>query len=362
MNTFSVNTANSLQNPHRRLLGQILVDGRFISKTTLKKAIELQRSTNEQLGRVLVDMGVLDEAQLRAALSIQGNLGSLPDAMKIAAGVHHVLGKMLIETKRITSRQLELALAEQKRAGEKIGGSLVRLGFISGSELEAMLTFQHNQDTGTDEPAPLRLGELLVSTGQITREQLEEALKKQRLSKKKIGQVLVESGYVKPEQISSGLKLQHMLVTAALAAVLSLAAVPGGNTAHAGPTSSKLMVTANVVARTTMRTIRQIQEVVITHADIKKGYIDIKNGSLIEVRSNNHAGYLLNFEGEMGTFKAIHIDGLGSLLQITSGSGFIHRPRHKGPLTIELNYRIFLSENARPGTYRWPLMVSAQSI
>lgn len=362
MSSLNANTADNLQYPHRRLLGQILVDGRFISKAALKNALERQHATNEQLGRILVDMGALDETQLKAALSIQNNLTSLPDAMKVAAGVHHVLGEMLTETKRITSRQLDTALAEQKRAGEKIGGTMVRLGLISASELDAMLAFQHQQASTNFEPAPLRLGELLVSTGQITRQQLEEALKKQKLSKKKIGQILIESGHIKPSQVSKGLKLQHMLVTAALTAILSFASIPGGNTAHAGSASSKFMVTASVVARTTMKTIRQVQEVVITHADIKKGYVDIKNGSKIEVRSNNISGYMLNFEGEMGPFKAIHVGCLGSQLQISSGNGFIHRPHHKGPMTIDLNYRMFISENVKPGTYRWPLMISAQSL
>lgn len=361
MNTFNVNTANNLQSPHRRLLGQILVDGRFISKAALKKAIDRQQTTNERLGRILVDMGVLDETRLKAALSIQNNLSSLPDAMKIAAGVHQVLGEMLTETRRITSRQLDMALAEQKRAGEKIGWTMVRLGLISEGELDALLNFQHRQDEYAGETVPLRLGELLVSIGQITREQLEDALKKQKLSKKKIGQVLVESGYIKSSQVSKGLKLQHMLVTAALAAVLSFASAPNGNLSHAaGPSSGKVTVSARVVPQSQLKLLYQKSEITITTADIKRGYIVIRAASKFQVKNNNPQGYLLIFQGATNLFKAIHVKGMGNELQLESGGGFVLRPYMKSNETVELSYRFFLSENVQPGTYKWPLTISAQ--
>ncbi|HEY8528347.1 MAG TPA: ATPase, T2SS/T4P/T4SS family [Paenibacillaceae bacterium] len=54
----------------------------------------------------------------------------------------------------------------------------------------------------------LKLGELLVSSGIITEEQLEEALKKQQEVKKKLGAVLLDLGYITERQLVEALEFQ----------------------------------------------------------------------------------------------------------------------------------------------------------
>ena len=41
----------------KRLLGQILIDGNFVSPSKLEVALARQEETNEQLGGILVSMG-----------------------------------------------------------------------------------------------------------------------------------------------------------------------------------------------------------------------------------------------------------------------------------------------------------------
>lgn len=345
-----------------RLIGQILVDGGFISRKNLKEALNLQKNTNEQIGTILVHMGVLPRSYLDAALSLQHHLSSLKDSIKVSAGIRQLLGELLIQTNRISRKQLDIALQEQKMTGEKIGTILVRHGFLTEQELESVLHFQKNQGIEQAKSAPLRLGEVLVTTGQITRKQLEDALKQQKLSDKKIGQVLVEAGYVKPEQILHGLKLQHMLITASLAATLSFAAMSAGDVAHAGSANTKITVSARVLVRTSLKMLHQVPEITITSADIRKGYIEIKSGSRIEVKSNNPAGYTLTFQGVGWPFREIHIHGFSNEVQISSNNAFIHQPYVRGPNTIELSYRLVLSDNVKSGTYSWPLSIVSQPI
>ncbi len=346
----------------KRLLGQILLDGKFISKKTLDRAISLQKETNEQLGKILVDMGAIDDIELKAALSIQDHLTKPGEIFKIVAGARQRLGELLTQAGRITKKQLEFALTEQKRTGEKIGEILLRLEFLTGKDLNTALRFQKQQETLRHVSTPLRLGELLVTMGEITREQLEKALKNQKLSGKKIGEVLVESGYLQPEQISRGLKLQQMLLTAVLVACLSLISSPNGNTVHAESSSTELMVTAHVIAQSRLKVLFQVPEITITNADIQRGYVDLKTASRIEIRCNSRAGYLLNFEGLSSPFKQIEIHGLANDVLITSGSSFVHQPYVRGPITIELSYRFVLSDDAEPGTYVWPLTLSTQPV
>jgi hypothetical protein len=55
-----------------------------------------------------------------------------------------------------------------------------------------------------------RLGEIMVKNGNITRSQLERALKLHQNSAglKKIGAIFVEQGYVSPKDLFNGLKMQ----------------------------------------------------------------------------------------------------------------------------------------------------------
>ena len=55
----------------------------------------------------------------------------------------------------------------------------------------------------------MRLGDLLVSVGKITQEQLTEVLKEQKIFGKKIGELLVEKGYVTELDIIQVLEFQH---------------------------------------------------------------------------------------------------------------------------------------------------------
>jgi hypothetical protein len=216
------------QAENRRPIGRILLDGGFLSQGDLGLALEEQKRTNELLGRVLVRMGVLDPADIDAVLAVQERLTRPEDAVKMAAGVRQMLGVLLLQSGRITNEELDHAIAEQKRSGERLGAILVRRGHLTEQQLFRLLDFQRNQ--GVDAPGPLRLGELLVGAGRITREQLDAALRKQAGSGKKLGEVLIEEGYAQPGHIRHGMRLQQMLQTSVLAALLSI----GGLTACGG--------------------------------------------------------------------------------------------------------------------------------
>ncbi|WP_160295262.1 CAP domain-containing protein [Geobacter sp. OR-1] len=191
-----------------------------MSQQNLDYALEQQKHTKELLGQVLVRMGVLASDDVKAPLIVQEHLGDINNAVKIAAGERQLLGELLVHSGHITNDQLDLVIAEQQRSGEKIGEVFKRLGILTQRQLNALLDFQINQQT--PQTSPLRLGELLVATGHITREQLEDALRRQELSNKKLGEVLVEAGYILPSRVKHGIRLQKMLVKAVLAAILSL--------------------------------------------------------------------------------------------------------------------------------------------
>lgn len=205
----------------RQLLGRILLDGGFLSAGDLEQALAEQKHTNELLGQILVRMGVVDPDDIKAALSVQGYLGNLEESIRIAAGMRQMLGSLLLMAGRITEEQLEHALAVQKITGEKLGEVFTRKGILDPEQLDRLLAFQKNQEEGSPSANPFRLGEILVTTGCIIRNQLDDALAKQSGTSRRLGELLVEDGYAAPHHISHGIRLQQRLVTAALASIFA---------------------------------------------------------------------------------------------------------------------------------------------
>ena len=323
----------------KRLIGQILVDGEFISPRDLERALEQQLHTNKLLGEILVQMGVLDPRDLQTALSISGDLSSPEKALKLAAGIRQNLGDLLLLSRRITPQQLDQALTEQQRTGEKLGEIFVRQGLLTKDQMNVVLEFQSLQ--GTETQNSLRLGEILVATSHISPIQLRESLAQQRHSRKNLGDILLEAGYIDSQQLFHGLNLQKKLLAAVLSALISLVPISGALYADSlkddsATKSSRTALTEEVQRLTSMKVVFQTQELVITQADILRGYVEIRSAEHIEIRNNNLSGYLLVFEGLNGLFKEVIVKGLGDEISITSDGGWVAQPYNgRDPLMIK---------------------------
>jgi len=290
----------------------------------------------------------------------------MPDAIEVASGVRQPLGRLLLECGKITQEQLEQALEVQRQ----IGPVLVRLGALDNSTLEDTLQSQlqhQKQKQSTPTPVAFRIGEILVASGHISREQLNESIEHQKNSDKKLGEILVEKGYVQQhlvDLVEHGIHLQQMLVTAALSAVVSISSLDREAEAGSsgGTSSATVHVSATVRPIAIAKVLYQQQQIEITSKDIAQGYVEIPNASRIEVRSNNHSGYLLSIENQGGPFRDVYVSGLGSEVQLNGGTGWVLMSYTQMPRTMDVSYRIMLSDDARPGSYPWPFQVSAMLI
>ncbi len=348
----------------KRPLGQVLIEGQFITPQELNLALEVQKSTSEPLGAVLVRMGALDPVDLRAALTAQKALATLEDAVNAVAGPRQPLGELLLRAKRITPVQFEFAFSEHKRTGEMFGEALLRLGYITQRELDAILRFQRHLENPNHSSINFRLGEILIYTKKITREQLEHALEKQRIARKKLGDVLVDAGYVLPPHVDWGLKVQDKLLTASLTAVLSLASISDAN-GSPGPEVADEKETMNAALRpvSNMKVLRQTGEIVVTNSDIGRGYVDSDGATIIEIKNDCPRGYMLTFDSAGTTFREVHVSGPGIHSILENGSGIIAQPHvGRGAVRLELSYRFMLSDGIRAGTYAWPLTVSVNPL
>lgn len=110
--------------PAKRLLGQLLVEGEFISRDDLERALDQQKRTNEKLGEALVGMGVLDPVDPAAALSVQGELTSVQDALLAAART-----SARIEVSATVLPRTTLTVQSQQRQ-LVVAGEDIRRGYI----------------------------------------------------------------------------------------------------------------------------------------------------------------------------------------------------------------------------------------
>lgn len=203
----------------KRHIGRLLLDGGFLSQESLDYALQEQEGSKELLGQVLVRIGLLSTDEVKLPLIVQEHLRSIDDAVQIAAGERQLLGTLLVQSGYVSNRQLDYVISEQRRTGEKLGEVFKRFGLLNELQLKGLLDFQVSQEDGRI--SPLRLGELLVATGQITRGQLDDSIRRQALSAKKLGEVLVESGYASTGSVNYCIRLQKMLVNAVLASIIA---------------------------------------------------------------------------------------------------------------------------------------------
>ena len=89
-------------------LGQILVDARMISRTTLDRALEKQAVSGKKLGEILEEMNVIWVEDVVAALEVQqGIKPSMPPK----------LGDILLDAEIVNLATLERALQNSRKAG-----------------------------------------------------------------------------------------------------------------------------------------------------------------------------------------------------------------------------------------------------
>ena len=109
------------------------------------------------------------------------------------------LGQILFEKGIITQEQLDRALrVKAEQPGKYLGEILFEMG-ISQEKINRALYYSNKRKT---------IGEILLDQSLITREQLEEALSKQKKIKEKwghtrpLGLLLIELGYINSRGIS----------------------------------------------------------------------------------------------------------------------------------------------------------------
>jgi hypothetical protein len=141
---------SALPSPVWRPLGEILVERGLITAMQLQGALRDQIREGGRLGEILFARGWVSAIDLRDALAEQHGLdlrveratgGTTPRTADAVRG-NRPLGLLLVQRGHITEAQLDAALAEQARSGQRLGQLLIASGAISTFVLAAALAEQ----------------------------------------------------------------------------------------------------------------------------------------------------------------------------------------------------------------------------
>jgi len=127
--------------------------------------------------------------------------------------IDNIIGQLILESGAISEAQLLDALELQGKSGGKIGEILVEKGYISESNLIYFLNLQVVRNANTNivnvnKKKDFLLGEIMLTSKMITKDQLEEGLIYQRTKGGWIGQVLLSMGYISGSDLRDCLEKQ----------------------------------------------------------------------------------------------------------------------------------------------------------
>jgi hypothetical protein len=141
--------------------------------------------------------------------------------------------------------------------------------------------------------------------------------------------------------------------------MISLLAVP--EEFIAGPNEATLTVSATVLKHASLKVLAQPSSVVVTAADIARGYVDGPADVTVAIRNNSAGGYLLEFASQGDFMRQILVSGLAHETQLSAAGGVIAQPATGSGVTratLGLGFRFVLSASAQPGTHPWPMRLS----
>lgn len=194
-------------------IGQLAVRNGLIDEDGLQRAVEAQQKTGGLLGRILIEQGAMDEETLAKLLAEQvgipyiPNLDDAPISEKLAS---HLLRLDAVQFSAVPYKEedghLVVALSDPRRIPDIEAIVQRPLKFVASSEGEVQVRIE---DMYAGEKG--RLGETLLQSKKLKREQLRRALEEQnKLGRvKPLGEILIDLGYVVQTDIDDALNRQR---------------------------------------------------------------------------------------------------------------------------------------------------------
>ena len=143
-----------------------------------------------------------------------------------------------------------------------------------------------------------------------------------------------------------------------LAVALAFMALP----AAAGSLRSATMnVSTRVVAGAVLEIEEQPATVVVTTADIARGYVDVSEPLVVRVRANDPAGYLFQAAKADPAFSAVELSMSGAVMTVRGEGAWLRRPYSRVADVMTIRARLYLAEGTDVGVRPLPVRFRATS-
>lgn len=305
-----------------------------------------------KLGALLVGGGWVSRPELNELLDAQAN----PPAQGNAAPHRQMLGEATVSSGLINDRELQAVLSLQKTLAS----------CASGDVFEAARTSAINPGAKVHPPG-MRLGDLLLAAGLISKAALEKALAMQKQVDRRLGDVLVELKVISREVLDEFLAIQKRLLVTAVIVTVGVSAIGFVPEAQASGNTAQIQVRATVLKHTAVKSVSHPAAVTVTKADIDRGFVDVQSHSAIAIKTNSQEGYLLNFMSNVAGVRPVVTNMIGDAAQAhvsMSDAGVIVKIPVAGMTEVmhQLQWRLMLDRSVTPGQYDWPVNVQVNPI
>ena len=214
----------------------------------------------------------------------------------------------------------------------------------------------------------LKIGELLIARNEVPREVVEEALRRQTGTDCRLGEMLVAMGAITAKQLGHVLALQKSLLQALMAfgvgigtalAPINVAAAPAGG--------ASMQVSVTIQKHAKIKVSSNPVSMQITQADIARGYVDLAERSSIDIQSNSRDSIVVEFQGRDASpiIREVQVREGSRMTSLSNAGGRMLLAGVAQPgivRTVDLSYRVFLAADAQPGTYAWPITLTAMMV
>ena len=195
-------------------IGDLALSRELISDVQLASAVEQQQRTGGLLGNILQELGFVNETQLAELLAEQAELPFVAslEGVKVSERLASSLLRVdALQYRAVPYKEegdtLVVALADPRRQRDISDIIARKVNFVIApeSQIETLTDKLYEADKG-------RLGETLIASNKLRRDQLREALaEQQKLGRvKPLGEILVDLGYVTREDVQNALSRQRV--------------------------------------------------------------------------------------------------------------------------------------------------------
>jgi hypothetical protein len=153
---------------------------------------------------------------------------------------------------------------------------------------------------------------------------------------------------------------QHLGLQAARA-VLVIAGSIAAVSAREARTTFTVSATVNPIAR--IETQSEPAELLVTDADLRRGYIDVLQPTALTVRSNSAGGFAIDLTTVTPVLTSMIVRGLDTEFSLgPDGGTVVQRWQSPHLVNLSLQFRLMLAPGLAAGRYPWPMRVAVRPL